>query len=400
MDTCGRPWTWAGALLLGLAMGGCAGDTPPLRVGAVEFSAPVGSMAPHLAVDGDRALLSWLEPIGEGHHALRVAVRDASGVWSAPRTVVANDSLFVNWADVPSVEPLPDGVWLAHWLQKVADGPYAYHVMMAISTDEGRSWGPPFRPHGDRSETEHGFVSLVRWNDGAAAVWLDGRRTTNDGPMTLQFTTITTSGVPAPDIEVDDRVCDCCQTALAATTNGLVAVYRDRSEEEIRDIVVRRFVDGAWSDAGKVAEDGWHYPGCPVNGPAMAARGDTVVVAWFTAAAETPSVYAAFSTDGGVTFGPRHRVHDGRPAGRVDVGWWGDGALVSWIEETADAGDLRVRLVQADGTMSARTVVAPTGASRAAGFPRLVVTGNAVVIAWTQTGRGGGVRALTLTDGT
>jgi hypothetical protein len=402
-DTLGAPearrWTRTGVLVVGLAAVGCADEGATLQVGPVEFTGPAGSLAPHLAVDGDRVLLSWLEPAGEERDALQVAVRDAAGDWSPPRTVVTSDSLFVNWADVPSVTPLADGTWIAHWLRKVARGTYAYHVAMAVSTDDGTSWGPRFRPHMDSSETEHGFVSLVRWNDGAAGLWLDGRRTTNDGPMTLRFTTIATSGAAAADVEVDAQVCDCCQTALARTARGLVAAYRDRAEGEIRDIVVRRFADGAWSDAAKVWDDGWHYPGCPVNGPAIAARGDTVVVAWFTAADETPSVYAAFSTDGGATFAPRRRVDDGRTAGRVDAVWWGEGVLVSWIEETAESGDLRVRLVRPDGTRTGSTIVAVTGAARAVGFPRLAVVGDAVVVAWTQPGDQGGVRAVTLAGG-
>ena len=284
-------------LVLAVAVG-CQAGPGRLVVGGVEFTAPPGSQAPHLAVADGRALLSWLEPAGAGRHALRTALREPGGAWRAP---------------------LPDGTWLAHWLRQVAAGPYAYHVALAVSRDGGGSWGAPFRPHGDLSETEHGFVSLVPWNDGAAGVWLDGRGTANDGPMTLRFTTIAPSGVAAPDVEVDPRVCDCCQTALARTTRGLVVAYRGRADGEIRDVAVRRFEDGRWSDAILVSEDGWHYPGCPVNGPAVAARGDTVAVVWFTAAGGTPRVYAAFSTDGGAAFGPRMQVDDGRPAGRVDV---------------------------------------------------------------------------------
>jgi len=366
-------------------------------VGRVEFAAPPGSQAPHLAVAGGRALLSWLEPVGKDRHALRLALREPDGEWRPAGTVVVSDSLFANWADIPSVEPLPDGTWIAHWLRKAAAGPYAYHVAMAVSADAGGSWGPAFRPHADVSETEHGFVSLVPWNDGAAGVWLDGRGTSGDGPMTLRFTTITRSGAAAPDIEVDPRVCDCCQTALARTTRGLVVAYRDRADGEIRDIAVRRFADGRWSEAVIVGDDGWHYPGCPVNGPAIAARGDTVALAWFTAANNTPRVNAAVSFDGGATFGLRRQVDDGRPAGRVDVVWWGETALVSWIEETADAGDVRVRELRADGTLTGSTVVAVTQASRAAGFPRLAAVHDAVVVAWTVPGDTGGVRAAALT---
>ena len=41
---------------------------------------------------------------------------------------------------------------------------------------------------------------------------------------------------------LDQRVCDCCQTSVAKTQDGPVAIYRDRSEEEIRDIYMVRIV--------------------------------------------------------------------------------------------------------------------------------------------------------------
>jgi len=203
--------------------------------------------------------------------------------------------------------------------------------------------------------------------------------------------------VPNPDIELDGRVCDCCQTDLARTSSGLVAVYRDRSEAEIRDIAVVRWADGAWMPSRKVSEDGWHYPGCPVNGPAVAAMGDTVAVAWYTAAHGVPAVYAAFSTDGGDTFGSRIRIDEGRPTGRVDLVALGDGAVaVSWIEETDTDGEIRLRRVGLVSGAGASQLVAPTETARAAGFPRMARLGNVIALAWTEVGGDGGVRVMTL----
>ena len=79
---------------------------------------------------------------------------------------------------------------------------------------------------------------------------------------------------------------------------GPVAAYRDRSEAEIRDIAVRRLVGGEWSEPVHVGEDNWEIRGCPVNGPALAARGEDVAIAWFTGAGGTAKVSVAFSADG------------------------------------------------------------------------------------------------------
>jgi hypothetical protein len=84
-----------------------------------------------------------------------------------------------------------------------------------------------------------------------------------------------------------------------------VAVYRDRSEGEIRDIRIGAYVDGAWTEGAIVHEDGWETAACPVNGPAVAARGEDVAVAWFTAAGDVPRVKVAFSDDAAESFGAR-----------------------------------------------------------------------------------------------
>lgn len=395
----GHRGTLRGAALVGAAVAvlGCTGEPARIVVGEVEVLGGPGSQAPSLAAADERVVASWLAPDAEGAHALRFAVRAPDGSWDTARTVAAGDSLWANWADVPSIQPRGDGPWLAHWLHRVGAGTYAYHVRMSVSRDGGRSWSAPFRPHADASETEHGFAALVPWNDGWAGLWLDGRRTAVGGPMTLRFTTISDAGVPAPDLEVDDQVCDCCQTSVARTAIGLVAVYRDRAEGEIRDIASRRFDGEEWSAPMLVSADGWHYPGCPVNGPQVDARGDSVVVAWFTGADDAPRVYAAFSTDGGATWSGRRRVDDGRPAGRVDVVWWGDRAVVSWLEETDGAGELRVREIGPTGAATASTTVATPSVARAAGFPRMARQGSAVILAWTDPGDSGGVRAVSLT---
>src|SRR5262245_18891800 len=118
---------------------------------------------------------------------------------------------------------------------------------------------------------------------------------------------------------LDMKVCECCQTSAAMTDDGPVVVYRDSSDQEIRDISVIRLTDGKWSQPRWVAQDGWQINGCPVNGPAIAASGRRVAVAWFTGAAGAQNVKLAFSGDLGESFGETITVDDGSPLGRVDV---------------------------------------------------------------------------------
>ncbi len=386
----------------------CGADRTHLAVGEVEFRGPPGSGEPNLYGTGDgRAVLTWFEPSGADAYALRVSAREA-GTWSQPRTIVEGDQFFVNWADFPSLVELIDGRWLVHWPEKVAETTYAYHVRLAISSDGGASWGPAGAPHRDESPTEHGFVSMVPLPEGGAAlVWLDGRQMAaggaaehghlDPGDMSLRATTIGAERAFGPDVLLDGRTCECCQTSLAMTGKGLIAAYRDRSESEVRNISVVRKIGDSWTKPAHVADDDWAYPGCPVNGPQLSASGDTVAVAWFTAPEEQAQVKAAFSFDGGATFGPAFRIDDGEPLGRVDVVWVESGAvLVSWMERAGAGAEIRVRMVRADGAFEASRTVAETSGARASGFPRMARTEDAVIVAWTEVGESGGVRVAEL----
>jgi hypothetical protein len=324
--------------------------------------------------------------------------RRADGGWSAPRTIAESDSFFVNWADFPSLVALRDGSWIVHWLARVPGGVYAYHVRLAVSRDQGATWSEALTAHADASPQEHGFVSLVPWDDStAAAVWLDGREMKLAGPaseaegdMTLRSRTVTAGGRLGEETLLDARTCECCQTALARTATGLVAAYRDRSPEEVRDVAIVRWVGGGWTPPVHVAPDGWHYPGCPVNGPALAAAGDTVAIAWYTAPDGQPRVSVAFSHNGGATWGTPRRIDDGRPLGRVDIELLaGGGALVTWLESGRGRAEVRARRVGGDGRVSRSWRVTESSDARSSGFPRVLRVGEDVLFAWTS---GQGIR--------
>jgi hypothetical protein len=400
-----------------LAGAGCrlehydVGDSgPPLFASVDIVSAPPapGSAEPNLTVGpGRRVYLSWLEPGRDSSYSFKLAVRDGDR-WSAPRTIVREKNLFVNWADFPSVVALPDGRLAAHWLQRTGPGRYSYGVRVSQSSDGGVTWSRPVTPHRSRVETEHGFASLWPAAGGRLGVmWLDGRKyrptgQTAPNEMMLITTTIGSDNSLGLEVGVDDRVCDCCQTAVAIAGGAPVAVYRDRTADEVRDIYVVRHVDGRWSTPKPVHNDGWRIAACPVNGPAIAADGDRAVVAWFTGAGDTARVNIAFSDDAGQTFSLPTRVDNGSPAGRVDVLLQADGsALVSWLERTAGAGaqgggegaEVRVRRVRPDGSLGQWATIARSTAARASGFPQMVATPRGeVFFAWTAPGNPSTVR--------
>lgn len=368
--------------------------TPTMQ--QIDSPARPGSGQPNLYASSDgRGYLSWIEPVDEKRRAVRFVVRK-DGRWSEPRTIIEGEDLLVNSADFPSLVALPKGLLIAHWPVKGDPGTHASSIRISRSTDEGKTWSKPLIPHTDRSMTEHGFVSMVALPDSrVVALWLDGRNMkagSHDshragGETHLRYTIFGSDGRASEDMLVDPRVCDCCPTSAALTSEGPVALYRDRSEKEIRDISVVRFVKGKWTEPRTVNVDGWEIQGCPVNGPAVAAEGRRVAVAWFTAPKDTPRVKIVFSNDAGATFGQPIQVDDATPAGRVDVAMLPDGsALVSWLDRTAKGGEIRIRRVNPDGSRGESLTVAESNALRATGVPQMVRAGNEIIFAWTQPG--------------
>lgn len=386
-------------LLAGCAPGDADGESGPPRVLPLEeLASPAlpGSGEPRLSPAGDATVLSWLEPVArpsDGSESrerwrLRMVTLGDDGP-GASHTVAEGDDWFVNWADFPSLFLTADGTLLAHWLQREGKGTYDYGVRVARSTDGGATWSEPRRPHEDAEQGEHGFASFFPTDGGGAGlVWLDGRRfASGEEVMTLRARTFDAAGAPGPEMLVDESICDCCQTDAAATSDGVVVVYRDRTADEVRDIYATRFVDGRWTEGRPVHSDGWVIPACPVNGPAVDARGRDVAVAWFSAPGDSARVQVAFSRDGGAAFGPPARVDAGNPGGRVDVTLLGDGTTaVLWIERTAASGaEIRVRRVGPGGALGAPALVASSSAERASGFPRMTPDGRGrLVFAWTD----------------
>jgi hypothetical protein len=379
----------------------CADEASSPALGPVE---PIKSPAvapsgePFLTTTRDgHVLLSWLEQQPDTSVSFRFAAWGGSA-WSEPRNIVARSDFFVNWADFPSILELPDGRLATHWLQREGPNTYAYGIRVATSADQGVTWSEPLAPHTDGTLTEHGFVSLFADGQDLGAVWLDGRNMSaghghGGGDMTIRFARLAADGTRTDEAEIDARTCECCQTDVAVTDQGPIVVYRDRSPEEVRNIVVSRRIDGAWSAPTPVHDDAWTIPGCPVNGPAIVAVGNAVAVAWFSAPGDVAQVKVAFSTDAGASFGAPVRIDDGDPAGRVDLLALDNGSvLVSWIERTEGGAAVRVKHVASNGRAGPAIDVAASSAERASGFPRMARSGDDILFAWTEPGKPARVR--------
>jgi hypothetical protein len=348
--------------------------------------------------------LSWIEQATGGVRVLRMA-RLEGDRWEAPVEIVASDSLLGLGVDPPGLLAL-SGVRFVALVPWKSGGPHARELRLVETVNGGATWRKPVVVHRDATPTEHGFTSLVPDSLGARAIWLDGRNSAEpDGKggfkvheegvkdMILRTAVLGDGGRLVAERELDPRVCDCCPTAAVATARGALVAYRDRSAEEVRDISLTRLANGRWSAPATVHADGWTIMGCPVNGPAIDARGADVVVAWFTGAEDSTRVLAAFSSDAGSSFSRPVRVDLGNPIGRAATTLLGDGrALVVWLESGEKDVRVMARTAGRDGRTSPATIVGTYAPGRGGGIPKLARSGDRVVVAWTELGQPARVR--------
>lgn len=412
-----------GALLwlLPLLLAACTPGQPPAPPASVPGSpglvaeawplpAPPGAAQPDLVLAPDgRLLLSWIEPLQAGGHRLQLASTPAgSSAWAAPVTVAQGQDWFVNWADTPRVYALDDGSLWAHWLRSTGPSRMDYGIALVRSQDGGRSWKPtaPVHPSGTRGD--HGFVTFwAHGHDRLGLAWLDSRQKHaarhgqghddaqhhgGGAAMMLRAAVHGPQGAQEAEWPLDASTCDCCPTASARTARGTVVVYRGRSAGEVRDTrIVRLEDDGRWTAPREVHGDGWHFAGCPVNGPAVAADGEQVWVAWYTEAAGEPELRAARSHDAGDSFGaPVTLARGPQVLGRVALAVADGGLFAAWLEEAA-AGTQKLRLARYAGDLSAPVAVEVAtmhARGRASGMPRLQWADGAAWLAWTEVEQG------------
>ncbi len=406
-------------LATAVALSGCGGqgdgaaETP--AAAAIDLAAPSrvedwalpstlpGSASPSLATTPDgKLLLGWINSQKGRRHIFQFSTYAPDwGRWMhAMTTIAVGNSMFVNWADVPHLAATPDGALWAHWLQKSGDAPYAYDVVLTRSRDGGANWAAPVMPHDDGTRSEHGFVSM--WAHGADALgiaWLDGRNTAagaghegdGSGAMSLRAAVFDAQLQRSLDAEIDARVCDCCQTAVAVTARGPLLVYRGRSEDEVRDILATRLENGAWRAPQPVHADGWTTQACPVNGPDVAAQGEAAVVAWYTEADGEPEVRLAASRDAGDAFAAPVTLDRGRAVlGRVAVALDAQQAWVLWLREEAGRQSLWLSRRSPDlATEHERLELTKiAGEGRGTGFPQLALADGAAYVVWTEVAGG------------
>jgi len=360
-------------------------------VQSFENPSEENSHLPRLFSNGTELYFSWVSQKDSVDVLSYSVLKDKH--WTASSEIIRGNDWFTNWADFPTIAE-NNGNILTSFLQKSAIGTYTYDVKLNLYNAKNKTWKKNFILHKDGTQSEHGFVTIRPYVENSFFItWLDGRETVDKGhgggQMTLRSAIVFEDGSIDYDRLLDDKVCDCCQTSAAIGTNDeLIVAYRNRSDEEIRDIsIVRWEKDAGWLAPKTIGNDNWMIAGCPVNGPAIDVFQGSLVAAWFTGANEEGKVNITFSNDEGRSFQEVIRVDAGDATGRVDVVMISaTEAVVLWMEPQGENELIQVMKVTSDGKKGNPLTVSKTSAARASGFPQLELLDDTLYFAWTLLG--------------
>jgi hypothetical protein len=344
---------------------------------------------PNLVSSNGALSLSWISSKNKNKASLHFS-QFKKGKWIKPQKIANGSDWFVNWADFPA-HAINEDLIITSYLKKSDSGTYTYDVILNLQKLSGEKIKKDFLLNTDGVKAEHGFVSIIPNNNkGFFITWLDGRNTVEkklDGhhkPMTIRFAEITNTGEVINESELDEAACDCCQTSIAMTNNGPIVVYRDRSENEVRDIYTIRNINGVWEEPNPLHNDGWIINGCPVNGPKVAVNSTNLAIAWFTVVNDNPIVNVSFSKTNGDSFGTPFKLNDLDAIGRVDVAFLNNEEVIVSYMEVDDIGTyLRIKKVSVTGEISKPITISKIDGGRNTGVPQLEIINNEIFIVWT-----------------
>lgn len=344
------------------------------------------SSSPYLFSNGKHLYMSWTEIEDQGVKVLKYSSLQDK-VWEPAKEIHKGTNWFVNWADFPIITQ-NQGNLLTHTLVSSAPMSHAYDIRIHLQPQTSDRWKTDLPLHTDGTPTEHGFVSAQPYQDGFFVNWLDGRamkpgsHMNTHGTMSLRAAFLDFQGNISSEAVLDERSCECCQTSSAITANGPVVVYRDRSENETRDISIVRLDNGQWTTPKTVFADHWVIRGCPVNGPQVAALGKHVAVTWFTMAGGTPKVQLIFSDDSGAHFDAPIELSTIDVVGRVNLAYIDTNTVaVSWVEQKDRRSIIKVMAISKAGQRSSAITI---GETQVSGIPQIAVLQDKLYIAWTE----------------
>ena len=328
--------------------------------------------------------------------------------WNKPSLINSSADWFVNWADFPRITANNLNGLSVHYLQKSGEDTYSYDIKVMNSSDGGANWNKPLKLHTDNTKTEHGFVSTINYNNDFLSTYLDGRQNElakhDKGvkpQMTLRSTSYNVNGEILMDKLIDDRVCDCCQTDLGITKSNIpITVYRDRSENETRDIYYSFFKDSNWSIPAVVNNDKWIISGCPVNGPAISTFKNSSSVVWYTEEEGESKLKIAFSENIINGFDDPILINANDPLGRVDIEMISEtSSLISYMDIVDEKAYIKVQKINSITGNNKFIIIEEISNTRASGFPKInIIDNDKTIITWTDAQNNYNVKTMLLNN--
>ena len=315
--------------------------------------------------------------------------------WNTPSLINSSTDWFVNWADFPRITTNNQKGISVHFLEKSSSETYSYDIKVMNSKDEGNSWNNPMKLHNDNTKTEHGFVSTVNYYNNFLSTYLDGRQNElakenkNLKPqMTLRATSYNIDGVILMDELIDNKVCDCCQTDIALTSdNSPITVYRDRSNNETRDIYYSYYKNSKWSNPLPVFNDNWIIGGCPVNGPAISTFNNSSSLIWYTEIDGESKIKIAFTDDITKGFDDPILINANNPLGRVDIEMINENSsIISYMDYINDKAYLKLQKIDRYTDINKSIIIDEISNTRSSGFPKInIIDNDKTIISWTDS---------------
>lgn len=356
---------------------------------------------PHVAVDLDEKLIAVWATVNDEGRANIVLSRSQGNVWETPRCVQPGPLSAVAGRQVgPRVAVGPEGAVTVAWVDRARDP--AGDIYVSSSSNGGKTFYEACRVNDDRAEmVGQEYHDLAISSDGTVfVVWLDERGASadyqnqkqvyfalsKDGGRTFSRNEAVTSS--------PDGVCPCCRPGLALGPGGSVhIVYRDRVDDTLFVRLITRHAGTQKFSPPVTLSRGWRFPGCPVNGPAVAAGADGKVWALWVEG-DDERLWWSRSDDRGVTFSegqgvtPRGMTDGGAlppswaMAARVALGAVpGRGAVAVW---EGGRGKIWTATLPAAGDKIEAPVHLAGSDDRMARSPAVAVSAGAVNVCWVE----------------
>jgi hypothetical protein len=148
---------------------------------------------------------------------------------------------------------------------------------------EGTNWEPGGKVNDVDQVAKEGLMALSADRDTAYTVWLDlrgtkrnkiyGARTIDGGKTWSKNISIYSSP--------DSSVCECCKPSVIVKGNDVYVMFRNWLKGN-RDLYLIHSTDGGntFGEAQKLGNGSWQLNGCPMDGGAIALKGDTLETVW------------------------------------------------------------------------------------------------------------------------